>query len=715
MIKDKHERVELLSPAGDMECLIAALAAGADAVYLGLNRYSARALAANFTEEELLRALDIAHLHDSKIYLTVNTLFRDSEIEELYDILYRPYMGGLDGVIVQDIGVMKYIRDVFPDLSVHASTQAAVTGVDGVRFLQRLGVKRVVPARELSLSEIRKIIDVTGEEIECFIHGSLCYSYSGKCLMSSFIGGRSGNRGRCAQPCRLMYDDAYILSLKDLCTLDLIPDLIGSGIRSFKIEGRMKSKGYVYGVTSIYRRYIDMYYDGTFKVDEGDKKRLISYYTRGGNCEGYYHRHNSTDMITYDSPSYRSEDKDEYDENARDKLKIPVNISCSVSAQCPVFITVEGAGHSVHTVTDIIPQPAVTRPVTSAELAGQLAKCGDTFFTANDIDTVVDDGLFLTKGQMNGIRRAGLDAFYDKLIDGFARHKEIVRPDKDYTKKTFPRFDKEPEIRVSIINTSQLEAAAGTAVDALIIPVGVLAHLNKDVAQLSHKKLYISLPYVVRDDGRAGSPDNIECDVKKCIAAFDIKGAYISNFESVEILERAGFKADIIGDIHMYAYNRPAKQVFESFDIKTTVPVELTSSQLTWRGITGEDLIVYGRLPMMISANCIYSLKNGCRPSDGDGHGFYITDRKGQRPYVHTFCDQCTGVIYNSVKTCITDEAKLFGSIRPSSLRFVFTDETGQETSNILNSYYKQRTKCGATKKVLIDKYTKGHLNRGVD
>ena len=711
---DKRERVELLSPAGDMECLIAALAAGADAVYLGLNRYSARALAANFTEDELLKALDMAHLHDAKIYLTVNTLFRDNEIDELYDLLYRPYMGGLDGVIVQDIGVMQYIREVFPDLPVHASTQAAVTGVDGVRFLQSLGIKRVVPARELSLSEIRKIIDETGEEIECFIHGSLCYSYSGKCLMSSFIGGRSGNRGRCAQPCRLMYDDAYILSLKDLCTIDLIPELIGSGIRSFKIEGRMKNKGYVYGVTSIYRKYIDMYYDGTFKVDEGDKKRLISYYTRGGNCEGYYHKHNDPSMITYDSPSYSTINSGEYDEMSPDKMRIPVNIRCNVSANCPVKITVEGAGVSVNTITDIVPQPSVTRPVTSAELALQLGKCGDTIFLASDINADTGEGLFLTKSQMNGIRRAGLDAFYDKLINGFRRHKDIKRPDKEDT-KGFSRSEEEPDIRVSVINISQLESAAGSMADALIIPAGVLAGLHKNIPQLIKKKIYISLPYVVRDNGMADSPDKIEEDIAKCIKSYDIMGVYISNLESVGILKRAGFDGDIIGDIHMYAYNRRAKRVFESLNIKTTVPVELSFTQLKKRAVFGEDLIVYGRIPMMISANCIYSLKNGCKRLYGAGHDLYITDRKGQRPYVHTFCDECTSVIYNSVKTCITDEADLFAAIRPSSLRFVFTDETAEETKHILDSYYETRTRHGATQHVLIDNYTKGHLNRGAD
>ena len=249
--------VELLAPAGSYDCFIAAVNAGADAVYLGLDRFGARASAANFSQDELKRALDIAHMRDKKIYLTVNTLFKDREIDELYDLLYEPYIYGLDGAIVQDIGVMSALRREFCDLPIHASTQAAVTATAGIEFLKDLGVKRVVPARELSLEEIGRMAR-TGMEIECFIHGSMCYCYSGKCLMSSFIGGRSGNRGRCAQPCRLSYDGHYYLSLKDMCVIDMIPELIDAGIGSFKIEGRMKDSEYVYAVTSVYRKYIDL-------------------------------------------------------------------------------------------------------------------------------------------------------------------------------------------------------------------------------------------------------------------------------------------------------------------------------------------------------------------------------------------------------------------------------------------------------------------------
>ena len=239
-------QVEILAPAGSYQSLEAAVHAGADAVYIGGTRFGARAFADNLTEEELLSAIDYVHLHGKKIYLTINTLFKEKELqEELYPYLLPYYKQGLDAVIVQDMGVLTFIREQFPDLPVHASTQMTITNVSGARLLEKLGVQRVVTARELSLAEIKEIAEETSLEIESFVHGALCYCYSGQCLYSSLIGGRSGNRGQCAQPCRLPYrtkgqkDDAYLLSLKDICTLELIPELVDAGIHSFKIEGRV--------------------------------------------------------------------------------------------------------------------------------------------------------------------------------------------------------------------------------------------------------------------------------------------------------------------------------------------------------------------------------------------------------------------------------------------------------------------------------------------
>ncbi len=267
--KNSNHIPELLAPAGSFEVCRAVIKAGADAVYLGGSRFGARAYADNLSADELTEAIDYAHLFGRKIYLTVNTLLKQSEMELLYEYLLPYYERGLDAVIVQDFGVMQFIRTYFPEIPIHISTQMSIAGVCGAVHLKNLGAARIVTARELSLSEIAQIRRQADIQIECFVHGALCYCYSGQCLLSSMLGGRSGNRGRCAQPCRLPYTvldarrqplskaECYPLSLKDLCTIDQIPQLIAAGIDSFKIEGRMKSAQYAAGVTSIYRNYID--------------------------------------------------------------------------------------------------------------------------------------------------------------------------------------------------------------------------------------------------------------------------------------------------------------------------------------------------------------------------------------------------------------------------------------------------------------------------
>ena len=304
-------KIEILAPAGSYESFQAAIQSGADAVYAGGAKFGARALAENFTLQELLQAIDEAHLHGRRFYLTVNTLLKDAEIPELYQFLEPLYCGGLDAVIVQDLGVLSFIRKYFSDLEIHASTQMTVVNAKGARFLKEQGVKRVVPSRELSLPEIKEIRSQTGLDVECFVHGALCYCYSGQCLLSSFIGGRSGNRGQCAQPCRLFYtangQKGYLLSLKDICTLRLIPEMAEAGINSFKIEGRMKKPQYVALVTAIYRKYLDQYVlygREAFEIDPADIEALQDIYNRGGFHTGYYRKYNGREMISLNRPNH---------------------------------------------------------------------------------------------------------------------------------------------------------------------------------------------------------------------------------------------------------------------------------------------------------------------------------------------------------------------------------------------------------------------------
>ncbi len=304
---------EVLAPAGNYECFRAAINAGADAVYLGGSMFGARAFAGNFEEAELIKAIRTAHLYGRKVYLTVNTLLRNDELEKLVQYVKPYYEEGLDAVIVQDYGVFAVLREAFPGLDLHASTQMTITGKYGAQLLKDMGAARVVPARELSAKEIRGIYDNVDVEIESFVHGALCYCYSGQCLLSSMIGGRSGNRGRCAQPCRLTYSangisEKYLLSPKDMCTIEAVPDILDAGVYSLKIEGRMKSPEYVAGVSYAYRKYVDMYLekgrDG-YRVEERDIRQLMDLYNRGGFCKGYYYAQNDKSMMTFDRPNHQ--------------------------------------------------------------------------------------------------------------------------------------------------------------------------------------------------------------------------------------------------------------------------------------------------------------------------------------------------------------------------------------------------------------------------
>lgn len=311
-----EKNVELLSPVGDFECLVAAVQNGANAVYFGANKFNARINGTNFSNDDLKRAIEYAKLRNVKTYLTLNTLIKNNEFEESVNLIKYAYESGIDAIIMQDLGLAKFAIENFPDLEIHASTQMTVHNVEGVKKLKKLGFKRVVLSRELSLKEIKNIYDETGMDLEMFIHGALCVSYSGQCLMSSIIGQRSGNRGKCAGTCRLPYelinknenkivDNGYLLSSKDVCTLDIIPEIIKSGAMSFKIEGRMKTPEYVGVVTSIYRKYIDLALnENKYVVDEEDRKKLMQVFNRGGFSTGYINGKLGKDMMYTKRPNH---------------------------------------------------------------------------------------------------------------------------------------------------------------------------------------------------------------------------------------------------------------------------------------------------------------------------------------------------------------------------------------------------------------------------
>ena len=456
-----QNRAELLAPAGSFDSMRAAIAAGADAVYMGGSRFGARAYADNPDEQGFLEAVDYAHLHGCKLYMTVNTLMKEDEMKELYGYLAPCYERGLDAVIVQDLGALRAIRRWFPDLAVHASTQMTVTGSAAARMLEQQGVSRVVPARELSLAEIQKIHKTTGLEIECFVHGALCYCYSGQCLMSSLIGGRSGNRGRCAQPCRLPYEvyekgrrlgepgDEYPLSPKDMCTVELLPEILRAGVTSLKIEGRMKKPEYTAGVVSIYRKYLDLYEQnpGRYKVLPEDLKKLYDIYNRDGFNQSYYKVRNGRDMMalknekqTVGSRRGRRNEQLFY-EIQRDYLdtmpKEPVSGYLTLCGTMPAALTVY-AGEACVTVEKEGIQKAQKQPLTEERVRSQMEKTGNTPFYFEHLDIIMDEDIFFPMQFLSELRREALDRLEQELVLPFRRRapKKTEDPAKQNAENT---------------------------------------------------------------------------------------------------------------------------------------------------------------------------------------------------------------------------------------------------------------------------------------
>ena len=438
---------ELLAPAGSYEGLQAVIRAGADAVYIGGNMFGARAYADNPDTEKLKKAIDFTHIHGKKIYLAVNTLLKNQELYgQLYDFMAPFYEQGADGVIVQDFGVLSFLKKEFPEIPIHASTQMTVTGPEGARLLQQAGVSRVVPARELSLEEIKTIHQETGMEIECFVHGALCYCYSGMCLFSSMLGGRSGNRGRCAQPCRLPYevhsqgkilnnrDSQYVLSPKDMCTIDILPEILEAGVYSLKIEGRMKRPEYAAGVTSIYRKYLDLLEKNPreYKVSETDRKILLDLYQRDGFNQGYYHQHNGRDMMAV--VNYKEQKKGKKNPVSRNeklfeelkrhyldtKTQEKIYGNLILFAESPAILDLGFRDTHVH-IQGETAEAASKQPLSAERLEKQMRKTGDTPFVFDRLDVMTDEKSFLPMQSLNALRREGLKKLQEAYLSKFKR------------------------------------------------------------------------------------------------------------------------------------------------------------------------------------------------------------------------------------------------------------------------------------------------------
>lgn len=725
------KKVELLAPAGNFEAMLGAFAAGADAVYLGGNTFGARAYADNFSEEEIIRGIHLAHLLGKRIYLTVNTLVKEREFNSLYDFLLPLYTGGLDGVIVQDLGVFQYIKKQFPGMELHVSTQMTVTGVEGARFLKEEGAVRIVPARELSLEEIKDIKENVNVEIETFIHGAMCYCYSGQCLFSSILGGRSGNRGRCAQPCRLPYrveqgNEQYPLSMKDMCTLNLIPELIEAGIDSFKIEGRMKKPEYAAGVTALYRKYIDLYYQNPkqFKVENSDFELLKKLYIRSDIQEGYYHQHNGKNMITPTNPAYVGSNEMLLEEirckYLQTKLQIPVNMSAVFIKGQPASVTLDYRETSI-TVQGDVAQQAVKQPLEVGKIKEQLSKSGNTDYIAEEIIITADNDIFMPVSVLNKLRR---DA-YEMLEKTLHTSWERIAPDKlnndlqicSGDEKNISDVLNEIPLHVLVSNIEQLYVAVKNKVKRIYVEANMINH--ELIQELIHEKatyegeFYLAFPHVLRKKNLQFMNRLYEFLQGEVFA-----GGLVRNLETISYLIQKGYDKKVVTDNNLYTWNQNALSFYQRYAKESYLPLELNKRELQdlkrTKNVNDDaeiSVMVYGRIPMMISANCLKKTTDGCDKKAGF---VTLTDRYQKEFPVYTNCSSCYNVIYNSVPLSLH---KLFENKKDfrflSAFRLDFTTEESKECERIIQ--YFQSLIGNGYEEPFYKEFTTGHMKRGVE
>lgn len=740
-------KVELLAPGGSPESIRAAVNAGADAVYAGGSMFGARAFAENPDQASMLEAIDYCHLHGAKLYLTVNTLLKEEELERrLYEYILPVYERGVDAVLVQDFGVFHFLREHFPKLPLHASTQMTVTGAYGAVLLQKMGAERVVLSRELSLSEISMIRDKTDVELETFVHGALCYCYSGQCLMSSMIGGRSGNRGRCAQPCRLAYaladergkricDGQYLLSLRDMAAISILPQLIGAGISSLKIEGRMKSPEYASGVTSIYRRYIDRYYKAaeripaekicdSWSVSREDMRDLTDLFCRGSFTAGYYQCRNGEDMIVRED--LKMHPPKSADLTRAQKLTAHFH---ELYAEKEPQIKVHGIFHMREgekirfeilspcrvCAQGDVPQRAKSRPLDEAAVRKQAEKTGGTPFVFGDLQIDMEDGLFCSLKELNDVRRIALGKLKDEILAPYRRDPQSA--EYVFQHGGFLSVSGHPYFTVSVETSEQLEAvlkegsAGGVYVDYMTASEGICRKIHEH-----GKKAYLSLLPVWRADTVRSFERKMPV---QSLREYD--GLLLKSFDQLEYVRTLREKGilnsscELIADAGLYTWNRQARYMLSSLGITAdTAPFECTAGELKDRGMEYTEMVIYGYQPLMVTANCLVKNSGGCRHQPSVR---YLVDRRGISFPVRNECGICMNTIFNSVPLELISLGKEIRELKASSVRLNFTVEDGRKTSDILRAAVLMMN--GAAKEeysaLLPQNFTRGHFRKGVE
>lgn len=682
--------MELLAPAGTLGCLKAAVNSGADAVYFAGKNFGARSYAGNFSDDEIFAAADYCHLRNARAYVTVNTMTFDREFKELEKLIYTLTMAGIDGVIVQDLGVLRFIREISPDIELHGSTQMTVHSADGVKELEKLGVSRVVLSRELTGAEIGDIIKNVNAEIEVFVHGAMCMSYSGQCLMSSVIGGRSGNRGKCAQPCRLTFSPdgkkpRHYLSLKDMSYASHIAEMEDMGVASLKIEGRMKGEEYVSKVVSIYRGLID---ERRIPTDY-EKNRLEKVFFRGGLSDGYYTGKNGKNMFAFDKPDNPYLKNDE-------EAKLPENKQIDTELSAYLFVgempklTLKCNGEEVTVSGDKPIENAEKRAATVTGVIEQLSKTGGTAFNIIDYNIELSDNAFIPVSVLNELRRDGIAALNNKILDKF-KDKRF----KNYSKKVREQKTKiDGGFTCSVLNVEQYRAVKDYELKLIYIPLHIVEE-NLDELLLDKERIVITPPVILRKADRHKYKNRM-CILKE----FGFDKAEIHTIDTIGICD--GFK--LYGGQRLNIANSLSAEEYADMQFKSLcLSAELNIAQMSdISAYIDKEAIVYGKIPLMITENCILKNMDNC-PCNGIGR---MVDRTGAEFTVVKDGDICRSVVLNNVPLYTADKFDKIMRINADYYRLVFTDEDEKGCKDICDAYINK-------KQINIWEYTRLHLFKG--
>ena len=673
--------LELLAPAGSMEAAAAAVQNGADAVYLGYGDFNARRNAKNFSQEEFAAAVSYCHVRGAKVYLTLNTLLTDRELPRAAEFAAQASQLGADAVLVQDMGVVRLLRQVAPDLPVHASTQMTLHNLDGVKMAAELGMTRAVLSRELSRDQIEYICQRSPIEIEVFAHGAQCMCYSGQCFLSSIIGGRSGNRGLCAQPCRLKYGwgdkaDSNPLSLKDLSLAGHLRELRKMGVACVKLEGRMKRPEYVAVVTGIYSRAIKEDREPTAE----ELEQLRAAFSRQGFTQGYYLDQQGPDMF-----GVREEEKEpkELFAMARNTYqsgeaqRVPVTFYAMIRPGEPTHVGVEDPQGRVVTVEGQVPEAARTRALTAEAVETQLSRTGGTPYRCVKVRSLVEEGLSLPLAALNALRREALDGLTRQREQLPRRRQGEFHPGARYENRKEP-----PSLTISVRTAEQVTRELLALGPAMVyIPLEELAAHPEKAQAPAGTKIGVILPRVAWDREMDQVTDQL-----RQVKDLGITDALVGNLGMAPVAQKLGFT--LRGDFGLEVYNSQAVKEYKRLGFSSlTLSFELKFPQL--RDISKSldtELITYGRLPLMLMESCIIKNRTGsCNCQNTN----ILTDRKGARfPVVKA--PGCRNELLNSQKLFLADKAADYKRIGLWAQRLLFTTENPRECVQVTQRYLDQ-------------------------